>query len=764
MQKIFIAILLLNIAICNELFSQENSKGIITGRVISNMSKQPLPGITVSVLGTKLGAISRTDGNFDVKNLPVGIYSVQFKGVGYITYVRTDVVVNNVKPAQLEIELVEKIVELGEVEVRGSYFNRKLESITSTQTLGYEDIRRAPGVQEDVIRAAALLPGVGVTQAGRNDLVVRGGAPFENLFIVDNIEVPNINHFGTQGSTGGPLSIINLDYVRDVSFSAGGFGAKYGDKTSSIMNISLRKGNEERFTGGANLSATGFGIMAEGPLSNSGSYIINVRRSYLDFIFKAAGFSFIPEYWDFITKADYRLSSKDNISFLAIGALGSVKLNNETQDNRYDNSRVAIPSQDQYFSGITYQRLFDEGFATITLGRNYTVFSVFQNDSNLIEIFRNKSEEAETILKTDFDFILSKKCEISFGNQLKYAPNLDYNIKIPGFIRRDQFGIEQPFAIDSTFSVYKNATYANATSGIGQNKLTLGARLDYYSYTQKNWYFSPRLSFVCQLNPISAIVFSSGRYYQAPSYIWLIGGSEEKLKPIKADQVVLGYEHNPYEFLKVQLEVYYKIYDDYPARVWRRQAVLAPSGFDDVSSDIPFGLEPLRSVATGFSRGVELFIQKKLNEIPFYGLMSISFSETKFKSIEDKERHGAFDTRFIFNISGGYRFNSEWEASAKFRVATGLPTTPFIESGENIGQLNYTLYNEGERLPLFNSLDVRVDKKWNYEYVSLTTYIDIQNIYGRKNVSQIKWNQRTLAPEKQESIGIFPTIGVSLEF
>jgi hypothetical protein len=764
LNKVLFIIYLLTFIFFNKLLSQDiinpDKKGEITGSVISANTKSPIPGITIRIEGTNFGAYSDKEGKFIIKNIPVGMYQVKFTGIGYNTYVQTDVSVTTSKQAQLLLELSEKVIQLKGTEVRASYFQKRVETATSTQSLSYEDIRRAPGVQEDVIRATALLPGVGVTQAGRNDLVVRGGAPFENLFVVDNIEISNINHFGSQGTSGGPLSLVNLDFVKNVTFSAGGFGAKYGDKVSSMTNITLRNGNEDKLGGKAVLSATGFGVNFEGPISDNSSFLFSARRSYLDFIFKAAGFGFIPEYWDFQGKINYRLNNKNNFSFLTIGALDDVKLNNEDGDKRYDNSRVAIPSQKQYFSGLTWQHLFETGFLTITLGETYTNYFTFQNDSNLVEVFKNKSRESESILRTDVDFQLFDKLQLTFGNQVKWATSLEYNILIPGYMRKNNLGDTSGLYVDTSFRAYKNATYLSLTTTIDNFKFTLGSRLDFYNYLVNELFFSPRASFIYQINPVSAIVLSLGRYYQAPSYIWLIGDKNQSFNPIQADQIVLGYDHTPLEDLKVQLEVYYKFYSNYPARVFRPQAVLSPSGFDDITSDIPYGLEPLESIGKGFSRGVELFIQKKMGDIPLYGLLSISLSETKFQSIDGKERFGAFDTRAIFNLSLGYRFNPEWEVSGKFRAATGLPTTPFLPSGT----LDYTDYNNGERLPTFHALDLRADKRWFFTNFTLVTYIDIQNIYSRQNVSGIKWNYRTSSTEYQKSIGILPTIGVSFEF
>lgn len=735
--------------------------GSIKGRVTAEVTGNPLTSITVKVLGTKLGAKTNSDGTFLIKNIPTGVYSIQFSAVGYATFVRTDVTVNPVRPAELEVSLAEKVLRAKETQVQGSYFIRRSETVTSTQSLNADEIRRAPGVQEDVVRAASLLPGVGVAQPGRNDLVVRGGAPFENLYIVDNLEIPNINHFGTQGTGGGPLSLINIDFVNNVSFSAGGFGARYGDRTSSIMNISLRNGNSEHFTGKAVLSAIGFGVNAEGPIAPNVTALASVRRSYLDFIFKAAGFAFIPQYWDFQTKINYKIDNSNSISFLTIGALNTVTLNNDELDNRYKNSSVAIPNQNQYFSGITWKHLFGSGYSLVTLGETMKTFDTFQKDSNLVEIFRNKSKEAETSLKTDVEFLLSPNIEFMAGNQLRWATTLKYDVLIPGFLRTDANGVPRELRTDTSFSAVKNSTYASVTMGLGDFKFTLGGRMDYFNFTDRNFFLSPRLSAVYMINPVSSIVFSAGRYYQSPSYVWLVGGSETKLKPFRADQIVLGYEHTPLEDVKVQIEGFYKWYSDYPARLYRPQAVLAPSGFDDLTYDIPYGLEPLESTGKGYSRGVELFIQKKFtNSFPVYGLMTMTLSEVRFKSIDGVERTGSFDQRFIMNLALGWRPSELWELSCKFRLSTGLPTTPFTSEGK----LDFGRYNEGERLPTYHSLDVRADKRWNFDDFALVTYIDIQNIYGNKYKSAPKWDSRTGAAKQSESIGFLPSIGVSFEF
>jgi hypothetical protein len=740
-------------------FSQNN--GIITGKITDKANNKPLTGMNVRLVGTKLGAVSDKSGGFKISNLEPGLYSLQITGIGYSPYNADNIQVTNAKPVSLDIEMKETVIQTKGIEVVSDYFERNIENSTSTQSLSSQEIRRSPGAQEDVLRATQLLPGVGISSAGRNDLVVRGGAPFENLFMVDNFEVPNINHFGSQGSTGGPLSLINIDFVEDVKFSSGAYPAKYGDKTSSITHINLRHGNEDAFGGMLNLSATGFGLNLEGPLSEKGSFWVSARRSYLDLIFKAAGFAFIPEYWDFQGKVSYNIDSKNTLSFLTISALDYVTLNNENEDNLFKNSRVAVPNQNQYFSAITWKHFFENGYLNTTLGETLTNYEISQNDSTGISVFKNKSKEAETALKFDLFFQLNKNTNLSLGNQTKFASSLDYDIIIPGNLRSDSQGNQFPFTTDTSFTNLRNGTYADFSQSFGGFQYSAGLRFDYYNNLEEKSYISPRFSIGYQFNDISLISISGGRFYQSPSYIWTIGDFiNSDLKAIRADQIVFSFQHQPREDVRVQIELYQKWYNDYPARVFRPYSVLSPSGFDDITSDIPYGLEPLLSSGIGYSRGIELFIQKKYSEIPFYGLLSITLSDTKFKSIKGDYIEGAYNTPLIINVTAGYRIGKNWEISGKFRYSTGLPTTPF----DSTGKLIFSEYNQGEKFPDYHGLDMRLDKRWNFSSLSLTTYIDVQNVYGRENVSGQKWNPREKKVEEQKSFGILPSIGINFEF
>jgi hypothetical protein len=747
--------------------------GIVSGRVVAASTEEPIAAAAVLVRGTAIAAQTDEAGRFTLRGVPVGVRAVEVRRLGYAPVVRSDVVVSAGKPVELTIVLTGIVSRLVGIDVKPTFFPTvpSASATVSTQSFSAEEVRRFPGVQEDVVRAIATLPGVGVTTAGRNDLVVRGGAPFENLFVVDNIEVPNINHFGTQGSTGGPISLINIDFVQDASLSAGGFGVRYGDKTASVTTISLREGTRERVSSELNLSATGAGAILEGPLPGGGSFLASVRRSYLDLIFEAAGFSFIPAYTDLTLKTVWRPTPRDQLSFLTIGAIATISFNNSTADNRFENSRVASPSQDQYFSGLTWRRTLRRGLITTTLGRTWTQFTTVQRDSGSATrppapVFIANTTEGETSLRSDLTMTRGG-IEFEAGNILKVASALDYRLLVPGDLRRDAAGIPRGLDTDTSFVGVRNASYLQGTWQLSDRvRATVGGRADYYAFLQNAVRLAPRATISWAIDPTTTASLAGGRYWQAPQLIWLAGDptNRDRLRPFRADQVVASLSRTVRPDTKVQIEAYAKRYGDFPGRVFRPSAVLQPSGFDDATNDIPFGLEPLESSARGTVIGAEALVQKKLSEVPVYGLLSLSYNRSRFTSLAGRTVVGAFDTPVILNGLLGWRPNARWELSSRARAAAGLPTTPFSTTGANAGRLDFTRYNAGDRLPTFFSLDVRVDRRFTIRGTQLITYLDVQNATRRKNVSQVNWNARLGTTERQESIGILPSIGINWEF
>jgi hypothetical protein len=749
-----------SLMIVTVVIAQTGPVGVITGHVYDAVTQEPLPGAAVSIDGSAIGTVTGDDGVFTLKNIKPGTYRIRAALLGYTPRVITDVVVGSGRQNHISIPLQPTTVDLKTVVVEADYFRRDNDAQVSTQSLSYEEIRRAPGGQEDVLRAIAVLPGVVQVSAGRNDLIVRGGAASENLYIVDGLEVPNINHFGTQGATGGPLSFINLDFVDDVSFSTGGFGARYGDKLSSVLNINLRDGRRDRFGGKLTISASQFGINTEGPVGNDASFLFSARRSYLDFIFKAAGFGFVPEYWDFLGKASWDIDQRNKLSFVVIGALDDVRYFNDTEDKRYSNSRVLGSSQNQYVSSVSLRRLMGTGYLSFSLGRSYTTYDYLQSDSLLTPIFRSKSNEGETTIRADAVFAIGRSTELTFGAAGKIGQN-------DGDLRVDTTSVYHttaPFSTSWDTTSYKaNAYIQLSTLFLDRLHVTLGGRMDYFSMIDHPVAFSPRAALSYSITPVTSATISGGVYLQAPSTIWLLSNPVNKrLDFVRVNQIVLGLEHLFQADTKVRVEGYFKWYRDYPASESRTYLVLANTGagYGGASEGFAsFGFDPLTSGGTGVSRGIELLVQKRLSDIPCYGIFSLSWNRTDFKALDGIERPGAYDQRIIGSLSGGYRLNERWEFSMKFRIASGGPTTPFLSNGMR----DYSRYNS-ERLPVFHSLDIRVDRRWNFDSWNLIAYIDIQNVYNRKNMQADRWDTRNSRVENfSSSIGILPTIGVCAE-
>ncbi len=756
--KLFYLLLILTMTSVSMQGQEVNNK--IYGRVIDKLTQQPLPGANVLLIGTNFGSSTDENGNFEIKNISSGEYQLRASILGYRSIIKTDIMIMSGATREIIFELEEEAIELEDVVVKNDYFETNRLDLISTRNFNYEEIRRSPGGFEDVIRALSVLPGVAQADAGRNDLIVRGGGPSENLYIVDGYKVQNINHFGTQGATGGPLSYINLDFVSGTSFSTGGFPVNYGDKLSSSLSIDLRKGRQDRIGGKATISASQFGLNVEGPLSNNSQFLFSARRSYLDFIFKAADFSFVPEYWDFLGKADFNFDKNNSLSVLIISAIDNINYFNDTENQRYDNSRIIGSEQLQYLTGIKYKRLIDNGFFNLSLSRNFIDYDTRQNDTLSNPVYLNKSRETENTFNFELTKKISSSSDITLGTEAKLI-NFRSDILLPSYTTTFKDSLPE-ISVDSSTNYYKAALYINYNLGFLDNVITnVGVRGDYFNALEKKIYFSPRLSLSYLFTDITRINFSAGIYNQSPSYIWLIGNPENTgLKNMRVNQFILGFDHYINADALVKIEGFYKDYSDYPVSLSRTYLTMANTGagFGDENYE-SFGLEPLISAGTGKARGVELSLQKKLSRTPYYGIASLTYSVADYAALDGVERTGSYDQTWIINFSGGYKFNAEWEGSMKFRYSTGRPYTPYNQDGtQSLDKFNLL------RFPANHSLDIRIDKYWFFEGWSLITYIDIQNIYNRKNISGVRWDVRTQSPEFNESIGILPSIGISAVF
>ena len=755
--------------------------GSISGIVIDEKIKSPLIGTNVIVLGTSYGASTDASGNYFIPNIPVGTYRMRFDYIGYESQLKTDIVIISANPTTVNVELTESIIEGEGVTVTAGYFTQEEKIQTSTIGLSREEIRRFPGGFEDVVRTVSTLPGVAINSAGgRNDLLVRGGGPSENLYVINNIEVPNINHFGSQGNSSGSLSFVNLDFVEYVTFSTGGFSTKFGDKMSSVLSLKMIDKIPPSIESKLTISATQYGFNFDLPIKQKGNLIFSARQSYLDLIFKAAGLPFVPVYTDFNIVGNYNLSPKDKLFFIGLSAINNIERDQSSLQNRVTNAGLLDNSQYQGISGINYRRLLNNGYIDATLTNSLFRYKFSQMDENETEYFKSDADEIETSTKLQHYWVQSTSFGLRTGITAKFVKNINSTTfadtiydRSGNRIPRNIIGL--PSEIEEYIDASKYSVYSEFDWLINPRlNVNAGIRADYYKFLDDKLYVAPRLSMKYNLNSKLKLRTSGGVYYQSPSYVWVTNPANKQLKALKNNMGILGIDYLLRDDLRFSIEGYYKGYSNLPSGTISEvndHIVITNTGTgfggreDDFQS---FGYFDLISTGIGSSYGVELLVQKKYSEIPLYGLFSLTYSKSELTANNGITYPGQYDQRFILNITGGYIFNSKWEIAGKFRYFTGVPYSTVYRPSDN--PINYGYIQNIPEQYLDNRtnpghhLDIRVDRYFNFTNWTLIAYIDIQNVYNYKIPQRPTYDFWDDSIVNSSAIGILPSIGISAEF
>lgn len=741
--------------------SRKSLRGLIKGQVVDKETKAPLPGANVSLVKTEMGAATDKNGRFSIKNVPVGNYTVRFSYIGYEQISKPDVIVRSKRITYVNAELKESALQMEEIEVTGGYFSETDDQPTSVVNFSNEEIRRAPGSAGDVSRILMSLPSIAKVNDQSNNLIVRGGNPVENTFFIDNIEIPNINHFPTQASSGGPIGMVNVDFIQDVNFYTGGFSAMYGDRLSSIMDITFREGNRSEFDGQLDLNFAGFGGIAEGPLFNKkGSWLFSVRRSYLDFVVKTidVGSTIAPIYGDYQGKIVYNLGQ--NHKLMLLGVFGDDH-NTPDRETGEKNKMIHYGNQELYenTAGINWRALWGKsGYSNSSVAYTSSKFNedFYETSTGMYDI-KNRSHEQTFKFRNMNHFRLNHRTSIEFGLQAKHLI-ADY----------DNFYAETTDALGDTVSAltlkdkitaHKFGAFVNVISKpFKRLTTTLGVRADYFSYN-KTTNISPRFAFSYQMTPLTSMNGSTGLFYQNLPLLLLSQNEKNKdLKNLVAIHYVLGVEHLLTENTKLTLEVYQKDYDHFPLDP--TQPALFPidgSFFSNHGALIDNG--------KAMSRGIEIVLQKKLAK-DFYGLASASYFRTRYKGEDGLWRDREFDNRITVSLEGGYKPNRNWEFSIRWIYAGGPPYTPMdIEASK---ANHRAVYDENRinqaRYPDYHSMNIRFDRRFHFSGSNLIFYLSAWNAYNRKNIAQYYWNDKE---QKQDEIYqwlILPIFGLEYEF
>ena len=788
----YVLITLLLIGSLSGAYAQEST---LEGRVFNSINNESIP-FAVAVLKDARSAYPTTAdsaGRFKITAPQPGFYNLEVIMSGFKTTFLFEIQLKPERVTRVDVAMEPDQKNLGEVTISAQPFVRKEESPLSMRSIGTAEIKRNPGGNRDISRIIQSLPGVASPPTFRNDIIVRGGSPNENRFYLDGIEIPNINHFATQGASGGPVGLLNVDFINEVDFYSGAFPANRGDALSSVMDIKFKDGRSDKTGASFALGATDLATTIEGPAGDKATYIASYRRSYLQFLFAALELPFLPTYNDFQLKYKYKPDNKQEFNVLALGAYDVVSLNtsaNETEAQRYILGNIPQNSQWNYTVGGSYKRYSERSFTTYVLSRNHLNNEAVKyrnnddsNESN--KILKYRSQEIENKVRVE-NTALRGSWKINSGVNLQQSlyTNDTYN-QIP-FIGHVVYQSELDFFLYGAFA------QVSKTFGGAGLVLSLGTRFDGNTFgnEMKNplEQFSPRFSLSKSLGERFSFNANTGIYYQRPAYTILgFRDAEGRLtntnvRYIRSEHVVAGLEYQNKTNGRITVEGFYKRYSRYPLGL-QDSVSIANQGSD-------FGIvgdEPVDSRSRGFSTGVEVLLQQKLFK-GFYGILAYTLAQSKFTNFDDRLVASSWDYRHTISMTAGKTFAKNWEAGLRFRYSSGSPYTPYDVANSSL-RSNWDISGQGvpdpERINTirngdFAQLDIRVDKKYYFKSWTLDLYIDIQNLFNYQTELRpyltVERNpdgspkedpsdpSRYLLTELQNTNGtVIPTIGVIVE-
>lgn len=741
------------------LFAQNT--GTIQGSVVDRKTQEPLIGVTVAIEGTTFGVQTDIEGKYTLENIPTGSYNLQATSIGYEPLSKFNVVLTSGNASIINFEMEESSTQLEAVTVtvNRSISVAQTETPNSIQKLSVEEIKNNPGGNFDISRVISVLPGVGGTAGSvggfRNDLVIRGGGPNENVYYLDGIEIPVINHFATQGSAGGPTGILNVSFIEDATLSSSSFNARYDNALSSVLQFKQRDGNSERLSGNVRLSSTELATTFEGPINEKTTFLVSARRSYLQLLFSLIDLPIRPSYWDFQYKVSHKIDKKNTLNFIGVGAIDDFFFGvpkESSAEKEYILRSNPLINQWNYTTGVTWKRLLDNGYMNLALSRNMfdnqlDRFEDARNGDETARLFYSKSQEIENKLRLDVNKF-ADKWEYSYGGVLQYVKyNNDFFNILRREVRASGGELIQPevrLDFNTAINFVKYGAFGQIARKLANDRLnlSLGIRTDMNTFTDDGNNplntLSPRLAASYQLSKKWRVNASAGRYYKLPIYTVLGFQQEGQLvnkdnEYIRSDHLVAGLEFIPAPQTRFTLEAFNKKYSNYPISSFTGIS-LANLGGDFGA----IGNENVVSIGEGRSYGLEFFFQQKLSK-NIFGVFSYTLFKSEFSGLDGQFVSSAWDTRHIISTQLGRKFKKGWEMGLKWLYQGGAPVTPFdLEASQRnygvlgIGTLDYSRLNS-ERLPSFSRFDFRLDKKWNYKKWTLDVYMDVQNAFVQSN-------------------------------
>ena len=734
--------------------------GFVKGKIIDINSQLPLAGANIIIKSTSIGTISNDDGYFSIKDIPNGNYSITVSYIGYKTVYLSDVWVRPNAYDFLNVKLEQSIIQIDDITVEENFFKKSLVNEFQSVSFNRDDMRRSPGSGQEITRIINTLPSVASVGENRQDMMVRGGGPTENGFIIDNIYIPSISHFQqADGRSNGPVGIINTDMVENLDFYSNGFSSKYGNKLSSFGDITYRSGNREKNEGYGLLGMGGLGFLIEGPLTNKVSYITSFRMSYLDIIADAINASGgMPSYNDFQAKINYKPSIYNTFSILMITG-SSLYDRDKNGALEVGESEYGKLENDQQTVGINYKRIWNEkaySNSSLSISNKFSKVN-FSNINTDSSVFKN-IEKTDIVNFRQVNHIkLASQTNIELGFDAQWTnQNYDYLRKL-----NDSNILLDKIKFDEKVLISNYSTFFTLKKDIGRKLVSsIGFRTDLNDYENKTL-FSPRMNLDYEIvYNRTNLIFNAGDYYQNPPAIYIANNASDRLKSAKARQYSVSLEHMITTSTKFSISVYQKDYNNSP---------ILPNS--NIHNDPTFLFDELRMyngiVSTGSakSKGLELLIQKKRVE-NFYGLIGGSIFNSTFIDFKGVERNRNHNYKYIFNIVGGYRPKSDWEISIRWSYFGGRPYTPIDLEASVLNNEQYSdveNFNE-TKTPDYHSLFVRYEKRYNLKKSNLILFFEIWNTYNRENIETFFYSKERQSIEKIVYFSTIPVGGFGIEF
>ena len=779
-------------------FAAISQNASITGKVVDALNNEPLPFVNVLVTGTITGAITDIDGNFIITGLEPGFVRIEASFIGYKKAISSEIEVSLANTNFIEIQLEQTTEQIDEVTVTASPFRKTEESPVSLRSIGIGEIEKSPGANRDISKVIQSFPGVQSTPAFRNDVIIRGGGPSESRFYLDGVEVPFINHFATQGASGGPVGIINADFLREVNYYAGAFPANRGNALSGVLEFFQIDGNNDKLKYQGTVGASEIAGTVEGPIGEKTTFVFSVRRSYLQFLFGVLELPFLPNFTDTQFKVRTRFDKKNELTLVGLGANDVFDLNLNIEDpdeqQKFILSQIPVNEQWNYTVGAVYKHFREKSFQTVVLSRSHLnngAYKYFDNDDSLEEnkILYYKSEEIENKIRVE-NTTRIEDFKINFG------ANLDF-VTYTNSTQQKRFYGDGILNVNYTtdLNLVKYGLFAQASKNLFGERLVLsfGLRADANNYAESmsNLFnqISPRFSASYSLTNKWSLNFNTGRYFQLPAFTSLgyqennvFINKENNLKYIAVNHLIGGLEFRPTSTIQFSAEGFWKGYSNYPFSV-KDNISLANKGAD-------FGVigdEELLSISEGRAYGAEF--QARINATSGFNFnFSYTLVRSEFENATGELIPSSWDSKHLLNVTTTKDLKKGWRVGGRWRFVGGLPYTPYdlersslVEAWNLTGSpyIDFTKLNS-ERFKPFHQLDVRIDKTFYQEKITAKFYIDIQNLYNFQaeerdiivraedaNGNFILTDNGTryqLNSIKSTTGTVLPTLGIILEF